>query len=100
MRKAESTFNVTSDAAVAAAVAEFLRVEPDTIDPCTPLSAYGIDSLGAMQLVAALEDRFGCTLPESLLTDYPDLRQLAAALSDAAANGQASTARTRCSRPD
>jgi thioester reductase-like protein len=85
MRKPESTVNVISDAAVAAAVAEFLRVEPHTIDARTPLSAYGIDSLGAMQLVAALEDQFRCTLPESLLTDYPDLQQLTAALSGAAA---------------
>ena len=85
MRNAQSTCNGISDSTVAAAVAEFLRVEPDTIDPSTPLSAYGIDSLGAMQLVAALEDRFHCTLPESLLTDYPDLRQLTDALSDAAA---------------
>jgi thioester reductase-like protein len=85
MRKAKSTQDVIPDAAVAVAVAEFLRVDPDTIDAHTPLSAYGIDSLGAMQLVAALEDRFRCTLPESLLTDYPDLRQLTAAISGATA---------------
>ena len=83
MHAAESSFNVVSEAAVAAAVAEFLHVDPQSIDSRTPLSAYGVDSLGAMQLVAALEDRFRCTLPESLLTDYPDVRQLTEALGGA-----------------
>ncbi|HET9196504.1 MAG TPA: thioester reductase domain-containing protein [Vicinamibacterales bacterium] len=85
MGTVESTLSVVPEAAVAAAVAEFLHIEPHTIDSRTPLSAYGVDSLGAMQLVAVLEDRFCCTLPESLLTDYPDLRQLVDALGDAIA---------------
>src|SRR5688572_16344577 len=83
MHAAESSFNVVSEAAVAAAVAELLHVDPQSIDSRTPLSAYGVDSLGAMQLVAALEDRFRCTLPESLLTDYPDVHQLTEALGGA-----------------
>ena len=38
------------------AVAAFLRVDPATLDPQVPLTAYGLDSLGALELVAALED--------------------------------------------
>src|SRR5688572_20787549 len=93
MRTAESILGIIPEAAVAAAVAEFLHIDPHTIDSGTPLSAYGVDSLGAMQLVAALEDRFRCTLPESLLTDYPDVRQLTEALGDAIApsDGQKSS---------
>ena len=94
MHTAVPPLTAVSEAAVAAAVAEFLRIDRRTIDSRTPLSAYGVDSLGAMQLVAALEDRFGCTLPESLLTDYPDLRQLTEALGDAiapAGDGQRSS---------
>ena len=53
------------------AVADFLQISPERIDPGTSLTAYGIDSLGALELVASLEDRFERTLPESLLTDCP-----------------------------
>lgn len=74
-----------SERGVAITVAQFLGVEPHTIDPRTPLTAYGIDSLGALQLVATLEDRFHCALPESLLTDCADVRRLTGALEEATA---------------
>jgi thioester reductase-like protein len=50
------------------------------IEAGTPLTAYGIDSLGALELVASLEDTFDCRLPESLLADCPDLERLTSAL--------------------
>ncbi len=62
------------------AVADFLQISPERIDPGASLTAYGIDSLGALELVASLEDRFERTLPESLLTDCPDLERLVSAL--------------------
>jgi len=71
-----STIEAVTPERVRSAVAAFLGVEPDDIDATTPLTAYGIDSLGALQLVAELEDRFGRPLPESLLTDCPDLEQI------------------------
>jgi 5-hydroxydodecatetraenal polyketide synthase CpkC len=67
-------------AAVRTAVAEFLQMDPSAIEAGMPLTAYGIDSLGALELVASLEDRFDCRLPESLLTDCPDLDRLTSAL--------------------
>ena len=81
--RAASTTADASAANVRLAIGEFLRVEPHRIDPHTPLTAYGIDSLGALELVAALEDRFDRALPESLLTECPDLEQLVEALNGA-----------------
>ena len=63
-------------------VAEFLHVDPQTIEPRTPLALYGLDSLGSIELVAALEDALGRELPEWLLLEHPDLQSLAHALSD------------------
>ncbi|HEX5110856.1 MAG TPA: thioester reductase domain-containing protein [Vicinamibacterales bacterium] len=71
-----------SPSAVRTAVAEFLRIDPAAIEAGMPLTAYGIDSLGALELIASLEDRFDCRLPESLLTDCPDLDRLTSALND------------------
>src|SRR4029079_8066593 len=71
-----STIEAVTPERVRSAIAAFLGVEPDDIDATTPLTAYGIDSLGALQLVAELEDRCGRPLPESLLTDCPDLEQI------------------------
>ena len=76
-----------SPASIRAVVAEFLQVAPGAIEAGTPLTAYGIDSLGALELVASLEDRFDCRLPESLLTDCPDLERLISALNREAPSG-------------
>ena len=76
MTATASPLSVVSEYTVAATVAQVLGIPPQTIDPHTRLTAYGIDSLGAMQVVAALEDQFRCSLPESLLTDCPNLRRL------------------------
>jgi acyl carrier protein len=32
-----------------------------------PLAAYGLDSIGTVGLIAALEDAFGCTVPDEEL---------------------------------
>ena len=77
-----------SESGVAIAVAQFLGVEAHTNDPRTPLTAYGLDTLGAMQLIATLEDRFHCALPESLLTECADLHRLTGALTHATAPHQ------------
>ena len=63
------------------------------------LTAYGIDSLGALELVAALEDRFECTLPESLLTDCADLRPAGGALGRRGARDMRRTPRTASRDP-
>lgn len=65
-------------------VAEFLHVKPETIEPQTPLALYGLDSVGSIELIAALEDALGRELPEWLLLEHPDLHALARALCDGA----------------
>lgn len=70
---------VTTEA-VCRTVADYLRIDARTIGLQTPLSAYGLDSLGALELVAHLEDAFGCALPESLLSEWPDVVTVTAAL--------------------
>ena len=79
---------------VACTVAEVLGIPSHALDLHTPLTAYGIDSLGAMQLVAALEDRFHCSLPESLLTDSPNVQRLTEALRHSTMPGDADTGDT------
>ena len=82
MHTAATTLPDVSTEPVRLAVAQFLRIDPEQIDANTSLTAYGIDSLGALELVASLEDRFECSLPDSLLTDCPNLERLASALSN------------------
>jgi thioester reductase-like protein len=74
---------------VACTIAQVLGLPAGALDPHTPLTAYGVDSLGAMQLVAALEDRFHCSLPESLLTESPDVHRLTEALTHSRMPGDA-----------
>jgi thioester reductase-like protein len=65
---------------VARIVADFLKIDPQAMDPKTPLALYGLDSVGSVELVAALEEAFGRELPEWLLLDHPDLDALVRAL--------------------
>jgi thioester reductase-like protein len=67
---------------VARVVANYLKVDRNTIDPQMPLTLYGLDSVGSMELVAALEIAFGRELPEWLLLEHPDLEALSQALED------------------
>ena len=52
----------------------------EAVDPEAPLSQSGLDSLGALELRASLEQRMGSSLPATLLYDYPTAQQLAAFL--------------------
>jgi 1-acyl-sn-glycerol-3-phosphate acyltransferase len=44
-----------------------LQLEPGNIDVNKPIAVLGLDSLAVATLTADLEDRFGCSLPETLL---------------------------------
>ena len=67
-------------------VARHLGVDPDRIDPDRPLASYGMDSLRSMELVAALEDATGRSLPDTFCLDHPTLNCLAVALNGEVAN--------------
>ena len=40
----------------------------DSFSPQEPLSSYGLDSLGTVELMIAIEDEFEVAFPDSLLT--------------------------------
>ena len=60
--------------------ARCLNQAPQTIDPQTPLALLGLDSLGAIEVGAALEDALGVEIPPELMTECLDVRSLAAAI--------------------
>ena len=50
----------------------------ERIDHDRPLFDVGLDSLGAMELMSQLEERFSLKVPPTLLYDHPTIRELAA----------------------
>ncbi len=60
------------------AMARLLRVDPAGIDPHQPLTAYGLDSLSALELKAIIETRWGSAPPVSTLLDGISIRELIA----------------------
>ena len=58
-------------------VGDILRVAPEKIDPDQSVYDMGLDSLMGVELVVALEGRFGVRLPVMALNDSPTLSKLA-----------------------
>jgi acyl carrier protein len=58
-------------------VGEILRIAPEKIDPTRSLYDMGLDSLMGVELVVALESRFGTRLPVMALSQNPTLGKLA-----------------------
>jgi NAD(P)-dependent dehydrogenase (short-subunit alcohol dehydrogenase family)/acyl carrier protein len=56
---------------------EILRIPPDKIDPTRSMYDMGLDSLMGVELVVALESRFGTRLPVMTLSQNPTLVNLA-----------------------
>ncbi len=63
-----------------AEVAEILRIPADKLDPETSLYDVGLDSLMGVELMLAIESRFGKSLPTMSLADNHTLTKLAALL--------------------
>jgi len=61
-------------------VSEILRVPVDKIDPERSLYDMGLDSLMGVELVVALENRFGIRLPVMALNESPTINRLAGRL--------------------
>jgi acyl-CoA synthetase (AMP-forming)/AMP-acid ligase II/acyl carrier protein len=57
-----------------------LQITAAAIDRHRPLSAYGVDSLGAVQLSQALEDWLRVPVSETLAWSYPTIQELGAHL--------------------
>jgi acyl transferase domain-containing protein/NADPH:quinone reductase-like Zn-dependent oxidoreductase/NADP-dependent 3-hydroxy acid dehydrogenase YdfG/acyl carrier protein len=57
-------------------VADILRISPDRLDPDRSMYDQGMDSLMGMELVAAVEARFGVKLPIMALSEGPTISRL------------------------
>ena len=60
-----------------AIVASILRAPPQWISPSATFTSLGVDSLGAVELVAAIEDEFAINLPLTAAHDFPTIDALA-----------------------
>jgi len=60
-----------------AIVASILRRPPQWISPSSSLASLGLDSLGAVELIAAIEDELAVKLPLTAAHDYPSIEALA-----------------------
>ena len=58
-------------------VGEILRVSADKIDPTRSIYDMGLDSLMGVELIVALEARFGIRLPVMALSESPTITKLA-----------------------
>lgn len=58
-------------------IGEILRLAPDKIDPTRSIYDMGLDSLMGVELVVAVESRFGIRLPVMALSETPTVAKLA-----------------------
>jgi acyl carrier protein len=59
-------------------IGRILRIEPRDIAVTQPLREIGIDSILAIEIVLAVEERLGVSLPTTTVTGGPPVRELAA----------------------
>ena len=52
--------------------------DADAIDVDAPVDQLGIDSLGLLEFLFELEDRFSVSIPPQAMPDVPTLREVAA----------------------
>ncbi len=58
-------------------IGEILRLAPDKIDPTRSIYDMGLDSLMGVELMVAVESRFGIRLPVMALSETPTVAKLA-----------------------
>jgi acyl carrier protein len=63
-------------------LAQELRIDRKTIDPCQSFLSYGMDSVQAMTMVGDIEAKLELRLPPTLAWDFPDIDALTAHLAD------------------
>jgi thioester reductase-like protein len=66
--------------AIASLAARFTRTPPRAPDPSMPFALMGLDSLGTIELAAALEQELGMEVPPDVVADSRDARTLASRL--------------------
>ncbi|RWR27021.1 acyltransferase domain-containing protein [Sinirhodobacter populi] len=75
--------------AVLTEAAQIMRTTPAAIDPQRPLTDLGLDSLMAMNLKLAIEERFGVDIPARALAGEPSPARLVQSLFDTISGGSA-----------
>lgn len=65
-----------------AEIGEILRISPHKIDATRSIQQMGLDSLMGVELVVAVESRFGTRLPMMALSDSPTITKLATWIMD------------------
>ena len=78
-----SAVQSSASPAIAQTVAEVVTtymatLTSERIDQDRPLFDAGLDSLGTLELIELLEQRFSLQVPPTLLYDHPTIRELAA----------------------
>jgi len=76
-----------------AIVASILRAPPQWIRPTASFASLGLDSLGAVELTAAIEDELAVKLPLTAAHDYPSIEALARFIERGGARDDASRGR-------
>jgi phthiocerol/phenolphthiocerol synthesis type-I polyketide synthase C len=72
-------------------IGEILRIAPDKIDATLSVQSMGLDSLMGVELVVAVESRFGARLPVMALSDSPTVAKLAGWIITQLRGGEAAT---------
>ncbi len=74
MAKVEIKFNVAKD--VRSLVAEVLEAEPESIDPSASfVKDLGMDSMMALEILAAIEKKYRIVIPEDSLPKFTSLNK-------------------------
>ncbi|HEU5056679.1 MAG TPA: beta-ketoacyl reductase, partial [Kofleriaceae bacterium] len=63
-------------------IGRILRIDARDLSPTQPLREIGIDSILAIEITLAIEERIGVSLPTTAVTGGPPIRELASALLD------------------
>jgi thioester reductase-like protein len=76
-----------------AIVASLLGAPPQWVSPTASFASLGLDSLGAVELTATIEDEMAVTLPLTAAHDYPSIEALARFIERGAADDASSRGR-------
>jgi phthiocerol/phenolphthiocerol synthesis type-I polyketide synthase C len=80
-------------------IGEILRIAPDKIDATLSVQSMGLDSLMGVELVVAVESRFGARLPVMALSDSPTVAKLAGWIITQLRGGDAATLSSNSTDP-
>ncbi|WP_341675851.1 type I polyketide synthase [Niveibacterium sp. SC-1] len=76
----DDTLHATVSDMLRQEIGEILRIAPDKIAADRPIQELGLDSLMGVELVTALDQRFGVRLPVLALSESPTVHRLATRL--------------------